>query len=150
MSGGMLGDLDGTTDAICSYARVSRWVEDAPRRERARVEDSPRRVRVLLSLPVPIPSPPSRPLHRHPVLYIVIPRPREGSKAPAHHPPTSPHSTFPSPFLLHHSGPRAGRRYAKGESIPSPFQLKTVRFPHRTVVPYSLLKHPNPYLDDPQ
>ncbi len=29
----MLGDLDGTTDAICSYAKVSRRVADAPRRE---------------------------------------------------------------------------------------------------------------------
>ena len=50
MSGGMLGDLDGTTDAICNCAKVPRWVADvedapgrAPRRERARVEDSPRR-----------------------------------------------------------------------------------------------------------
>ena len=50
----VLGDLDGTADTIISYAKVSRWVEDAPRRERARVEDSPgravgspRRVRVF-------------------------------------------------------------------------------------------------------
>ena len=54
MSGGVLGDLDGTADAIISYAKVPRLVEDAPRRERAWVEDSPgravgspRRVRVF-------------------------------------------------------------------------------------------------------
>ena len=44
MSGGMLGDLDGTTDAICSYVKVSRW-------ERARAcPESPEGVRVILHI----------------------------------------------------------------------------------------------------